>query len=111
MEIGRETGEDIWEIEREVYKRTDVNSTRFRQENKDKSRHIRLSMECEDGRWRLVAFLSKSLNETEKNYEIHDKEMLVVIRELENWRHLLEGAKYKFNIWTDYNNLEYLMKA
>ena len=33
-----------------------------------------LSMECEDGRWRPVAFLSKSLNETERNYKIHDKE-------------------------------------
>ena len=41
-------------------------------------------MECEDRKWRLVAFLSKSLNETEKNYEIHDMEMLAVIRELEN---------------------------
>ena len=27
-----------------------------------------LSMEREDGKWRLVAFLSKSLNETERNY-------------------------------------------
>ena len=43
-----------------------------------------LSMEGEDGRWRPVAFLSKLLNETERNYEIHDKEMLVVIRGLEN---------------------------
>ena len=43
-----------------------------------------LSMECEDGRWRPVAFLSKSLNEMERNYEIHNKEMLVVVRELEN---------------------------
>jgi len=57
-----------------------------------------LSMECEDGRWRLVAFISKSLNETEKNYKIHDKEILVVIRGLENWRHLLEGTKFKFEI-------------
>ena len=32
-----------------------------------------LSMEGKDGKWRLVAFLSKSLNETERNYEIHDK--------------------------------------
>jgi len=32
-----------------------------------------LSMECEDGKWRLVAFLSKSLNKTERNYKIHDK--------------------------------------
>jgi len=55
-------------------------------------------MECEDGRWRPVAFLSKLLNETERNYKIHDKKMLVVIRGLENWRHLLEGTKFKFEI-------------
>ena len=70
-----------------------------------------LSMECEDGRWRLVAYLSKSLNETERNYEIHDKEMLAVIRRLEAWRHLLEGAKFKFEVWTDHKNLEYFMKT
>ena len=70
-----------------------------------------LSIECADGRWRPVAFLSKSLNETERNYEIYDKDILVVIRELENWRHLLEGAKYKFEVWTDHKNLEYFMKA
>jgi len=58
-----------------------------------------------------VVFLSKSLNETERNYKIHDKEMLVVIRRLENWRHLLEGTKIKFEVWTDYKNLEYFMKA
>jgi len=51
-----------------------------------------LSMECEDGLWRPVAFLSKSLNETEKNYEIHDKEMLAIIRGLESWRYLLKGV-------------------
>jgi len=37
--------------------------------------------------------------------------MLAVIRGLENWRHLLEGAKYKFKIWTDYKNLEYFMRV
>jgi len=43
-----------------------------------------LSMECKDRKWRLVVFLSKSLDETERNYEIHNKKMLAVIRELEN---------------------------
>jgi len=57
-----------------------------------------LSMEGKDGKWRPVTFLSKSLNETERNYEIHDKEMLVIIRGLESWRHLLEGAQFKFEI-------------
>jgi len=45
-----------------------------------------LSMEYNDRRWRPVVFLLKSLNETKRNYKIYDKEMLAVIRELENWR-------------------------
>ena len=68
-------------------------------------------MECEDKLWRLVAFLSKSLNKMERNYEIHNKEMLVIIRGLEAWRHLLEEAQFKFEIWTDHKNLEYFMKT
>ena len=39
-----------------------------------------LLMEGKDGLWRPVAFLSKSLNKTERNYEIHNKEMLAIIR-------------------------------
>ena len=70
-----------------------------------------LSMKGEDGKWRPVAFLSKSLNKTKRNYEIHDKEMLAIIRGLEAWRHLLEGAQFKFKIWMDHKNLEYFMKA
>ena len=57
-----------------------------------------LSIKCEDGKWRPVTFFSKSLNEIENNYEIHDKEILVVIRGLENWRHLLEDAQFKFKV-------------
>jgi len=68
-----------------------------------------LSIKCEDGKWQPVAYISKSLNKTECNYEIHDKEMLAVIRCLEAWRHFLEGAKRKFEIWLDHKNLEYFM--
>ena len=70
-----------------------------------------LSMECEDKLWRPVAFLSKSLNETERNYGIHNKEMLVIISGLKAWRYLLEGAQFKFKIWMDHKNLEYFMKV
>ena len=51
-----------------------------------------LLIKCKDNKWRLVVYISKSLNETEKNYKIHDKEMLAVIRCLEAWRHFLEGS-------------------
>jgi len=70
-----------------------------------------LSMKCSDEMWRPVTFISKSLSDTERNYEIHDKEMLVVVRCLEAWRYFLEGAVVKFEIWTDHKNLEYFMKA
>jgi len=58
-----------------------------------------------------VAFISKALNPTERNYEIHNKEMLAVIQCLDNWRHYLEGAKLEFEIWTDHKNLQYFMTS
>jgi len=55
--------------------------------------------------------ISKSLSDTEQNYEIQDKEMLAVVRCLEAWRHFLEGAVVKFEICTNHKNLEYFMKV
>ena len=37
--------------------------------------------------------------------------MLAMIRELENWEHLLKSIKFKFEVWINYKNLEYFMKA
>jgi len=42
-----------------------------------------LSIKCSNELWRPVAFISKSLSNIEKNYKIHNKEMLVVVRCLE----------------------------
>ena len=39
----------------------------------------------EDGKWHPVAYFSKSLGAVEWNYEIHDKEMLAIVRALEEW--------------------------
>jgi hypothetical protein len=47
----------------------------------------------------------------ERNYEIHDTEMLAIIRGLEEWRHYLEGARHPVEIWTDHKNLEYFRVA
>jgi hypothetical protein len=65
----------------------------------------------DDLKWHPITFYSKSLNAVERNYEIHDKEMLAVMRSLEEWRHFLEGAKRQVEIWTDHKNLEYFMTA
>jgi len=62
-------------------------------------------------KWHPVVFYSKSLSPVERNYEIHDKEMLAIIHALEEWRHFLEGARHPVKIWTDHKNLEYFMMA
>jgi hypothetical protein len=46
----------------------------------------------------------------ERNYPVADKEMLSVIRSLEQWRHYLEGAHHEFEIWNDHANLQWFMK-
>ena len=57
--------------------------------NKNRSRYVQLdyvtggvlSMEYEDSWWQLVAYLLKFLDETERSYEIYNKEILAVIRD------------------------------
>ena len=57
-----------------------------------------LLVKYEDGKQRPVVFISKSMNSTKRNYEIHNKEMLAVIRYLEAWRYYLKGTKVQFEI-------------
>ena len=38
-----------------------------------------LLIRCEDDKWRLVAFISKSLNKVERNYEIYNRKILAII--------------------------------
>jgi len=57
-----------------------------------------LLMKYKDKKWRLVAFISKLLNEVERNHKFHNKEMLVIIRYLETWRYSWKEAKDQFEI-------------
>ena len=68
-------------------------------------------MKYSDDLQRPVAFISKSLSNTKRNYKIHNKEMLAVVKCLEVQRHFLEETITKFEIWTDYKNIEYFIKA
>ena len=64
----------------------------------------------QDGKWRTIAFLSRSLSPAERNYEIYDREMLAIMHALDEWRHFLLGAKHSVEVWTDHKNLEYFRK-
>ena len=61
-----------------------------------------LSMKCENEKQRPVAYILKLLNQAKRNYKIHNKEILAIIRCLEAQRHFLEDTKSQFKIWTDH---------
>jgi hypothetical protein len=41
--------------------------------------------QCQNGVWVPIVFMSKWLNGTEWNYNIHDKEMLAIMQALYEW--------------------------
>jgi hypothetical protein len=68
-----------------------------------------LSQQHADGEWYPIAYFSKTMSSAECNYEIHDKEMLAIVKSLAQWRPELEGTHSRFQIYTDHKALEYFM--
>ena len=61
----------------------------------------------QDGKWKPIAFLSRTMQPAERNYEIYDKELLAIVEALIKWRQYLLDAVETFEIWTDHENLKY----
>ena len=61
----------------------------------------------QDGKWKPIVFLSRTMQPTERNYEIYDKELLAIVEALTKWRQYLLDAKEPFEVWTDHENLKY----
>jgi hypothetical protein len=57
------------------------------------------------------AFISRTFSPTERNYEIYDRELLSVIRALQEWRHYIQGSKHETIIYLDHKNLTYFRTA
>ena len=57
------------------------------------------------------AFISRTFSPTERNYEIYDRELLSVIRALQEWRHYIQGSNHKTIIYSDHKNLTYFQTA
>jgi len=51
-----------------------------------------LAQKQDDGKYHPVAFMSKSMQPAERNYDIFDKEALGVVKPLQHWRYWLQGT-------------------
>jgi len=64
-----------------------------------------LSQRDSENRWHPVGYYSRNFSKAERNYSITNKELLAIICGLEEWKHLLIGAKEPIKIYTDHRNL------
>ena len=60
-------------------------------------------------RGRPVAYFSAKHNPQECNYEIYNKELLAIVKALEEWRPELERTEEEFEVITDHKNLQHFM--
>ncbi|QRV84916.1 Retrotransposable element Tf2 protein [Ceratobasidium sp. AG-Ba] len=65
-----------------------------------------LSQRGEDGYLHPVAYLSKSYNDAQRNYDTANKELLAIVESLKHWRIYLEGTILPVTVFTDHRNLE-----
>ena len=54
-----------------------------------------------------VAYFSKSFQLAERNYKIHDKELLTIVHALKHFCHYLQGNTHCTHIFSDHANLRY----
>ena len=54
---------------------------------------------------RPVAYISKTMNSAQKNYDVYGKELWALREMFRAWRHLLKQAKFKVIVRTDHANL------
>jgi len=65
----------------------------------------------QDGKWKPIAFLSRTIQQAERNYEIYDKELLAIVEALIKWKQYLLDALETFEVWTDHKNLKYFWES
>ena len=57
----------------------------------------------------LIAYFFKKHNSAKCNYEIYDKELMIIICTFKEWCSELEDFTYSIDVITDHKNLEYFM--
>ena len=66
-----------------------------------------LSQHHPNGKWHPIAFISQVMSPAKLNYDIYNKELLMIMYALDEWQPYLLHATEPFEIWTDHKNLTY----
>jgi len=58
-----------------------------------------------------IVFHSKAFSVAEINYDVHNKELLAIVKAFKKWQHYLEGVAVPVEVYTDHKNLTYFLET
>ncbi len=61
--------------------------------------------QIEDEQQKFIVYQSRKLSESEERYEVHNKELLMIVKALQDWRSYLTDTEKSIQIYTDHKNL------
>jgi len=64
-----------------------------------------LLQQCQEEKWGPAAYQSKTMSNTECNYDIHDKELLAIVQAFQEWKRYMRGSPKPVQVLTDHKNL------
>jgi YHS domain-containing protein len=59
-----------------------------------------------DDQWRSIVFYFRKMIFAERNYEVNDQKMLVIVKICKKWRHYIENVKYSIRMIIDHANFK-----
>jgi transposase InsO family protein len=65
----------------------------------------------DDKLWHPIAYISRTLNSAERNYDVHDRELLAIVFSCIQWRPLLLSVDTPFIVSSDHHSLQWFMKT
>ena len=68
-----------------------------------------LSQSDDENQWHLIAFWFRMMINVERNYEIHNQKLLVIVLMFKHWQHYVKDNYHIVEVLTDHNNLKSFM--
>jgi len=70
-----------------------------------------LSQSDDKDQWHLIAFWFRMMINIERNYEIYDQKLLVIVSMFKHWWHYVKENYHIVEVLTDHNNLKSFMNV
>ncbi len=65
----------------------------------------------DEDQWHLIAFWFRMMINVERNYEIHDQKLLVIVAMFKHWQHYMKDNYHTVKVLMNHNNLKSFMNV